>query len=271
MILVAKYLSKISTPSGIKLQKKISLDSTVSRVDRRMSNLVGHRYVHCGQASVQPVSDVPVARLPDEVMDMVFSILPTKDIKNVALVCRAWKSLTQHPKFWRKVLVKISRNDIEEKLQGDRLGLIGSIELVDDLPARQLQQSRREVVAVLQVIIEAGSRLELKHLNLCYEDLSSVQPELLAQAVVRVEEANLPFTKLRDIQVSTIFSRIVDTERLSLKRLSLLGEGERVSQVAPDLLAQAVIKLEDPERVLAGATEEQLLAVIDKLLILCQQ
>ena len=112
---------------------------------------------------------------------------------------------------------------------------------------------------------------KLKHLNLCYEDLSSVQPELLAQAVVRVEEANLPFTKLRDIQVSTIFSRIVDTERLSLKRLSLLGEGERVSQVAPDLLAQAVIKLEDPERVLAGATEEQLLAVIDKLLILCQQ
>ena len=55
MIFVAKYLSKISTPSGIKLRKKISLDSQVSRLDRRMSNLGGHRYVHSGQASVQPL------------------------------------------------------------------------------------------------------------------------------------------------------------------------------------------------------------------------
>ena len=55
MILVAKYLSKMSTPSGIKLQKKISLDIQVSRVDGGMSNLVGHRYVQSGQASVQPL------------------------------------------------------------------------------------------------------------------------------------------------------------------------------------------------------------------------
>ena len=90
---------------------------------------------------------------------MVFSILPTKDIKNVALVCRAWKSLTQHPKFWRKVLVKISREDIEEKLQGDRLGLIGSIELVDDLPARQLQ---RVLVGLVEKLTSHNKRGPLR-------------------------------------------------------------------------------------------------------------
>ena len=34
------------------------------------------------------VSDVPVARLPDEVMGMVFSILHTKDINNVEIITR---------------------------------------------------------------------------------------------------------------------------------------------------------------------------------------
>ena len=63
------------------------------------------------------IAENPVSRLPHEILDLVFSFLPTRDIKTVALVCRTWKSVTKQNKFWTKVLVRISSDDIEEKLR----------------------------------------------------------------------------------------------------------------------------------------------------------
>ena len=240
------------------------------------------------------IEEKPVVRLPQEILAMVFSFLPTKDIKAVALVSKAWKAVTKHPKFWTKVQVKISREDIEEKLRSDRFGVIGRVQLVEDLTLYQLKlvlirlknfqqknpspqelrlrvenkrfgvktKSKTVVVSFLQTISEA-TQLELKYLSLLFIDLSSVQPQVLAQAVVRVEEANLACTKLTDEQVSTVLTTIVNTECLTLKRLSLLGNN--ISPVPPDLLAQVVIKLEDPNKVMVGATKQQILAICKKI------
>ena len=235
-------------------------------------------------------------RLPNEIMSKVFSYLPTRDIKTVALVSRTWKSLTNHSKFWTKAVLNISLDNIEETLQSDRLGVIGQVRLVGDLTVQQLQHvlvrledikkkssnpaqlplrvenkktkmfdviSKAEVLSVLQTIIEA-THLELKHLKLYGEDLSSVNPEILAQAVVRVDRANLNGTNLTDEQVTKLFTKIVNTQNINLKFLALVFYN--ISLVPADLFAQVVIKLEDPNYVmLSCATEEQVLAVCNKI------
>ena len=82
--------------------------------------------------------------------------------------------------------------------------------------------------------------------------------------MVRVECANLAHTNLTDEQVTNLFTTIVNTQDLNLKRLNLAGYN--ITLVPPDLLAQVVIKLEDPRRVmLYFATAEQVLAVCNKI------
>ena len=237
----------------------------------------------------------PVVKLPHEIMAMVFRYLPTEDIKSVALVSRTWKAVTQHHKFWTNVLMKISRYDIEEKLQSERLGVIGRVQLVEDLTADELESvlvrledfkqrnpnppdqplrveneisnkkatsTIKEVVSLLLTIAKA-IHLELRLLSLVFHNLSSVKPEILAQAVVRVADANLACTQLTDKQMRTVLSTIVSTQNLPLKHLSILGNN--ISLVPPDLLAQAAIKLENPNHIMPGASKEQILAICNKI------
>ena len=217
-----------------------------------------------------------IHRIPLEVMDIIFSFLTNSDIKAVATVCRNWWLITKHHKFWTTVLVKISSNDIEEKLCSERLRVINMVELDDDIfhniqlqsvliklndfkqkysnPYRclRVRNSRRRivsesttlVVALLQTIKEIN-QLQLEHLNLCHEDLSSIHADLLSQAVVKVSYVNLACTQLTDEVVAAIFSIIVDTECVNIKSLSLIGEIDSVCQVPPDLLAEADTQLTD--------------------------
>ena len=245
---------------------------------------------------VGSVDEHVVILLPNEVMKIVFKFLEINDLKTVSLVCKTWNSLTHYYKFWMRAVLRISRDDIDKKLQCDKLGIIGNVKL-DNLTGRQVERvltkldefkwnnrtqrdpvvvdnnkyimeakNKIEIISLFQTIVQISTNIKLKHLNLCRHDLSTVQPELLAQTVIKVENVNLALTRLRQEQLRTVFFSIINTEQLSLKKLNLTGEGQEVSKIPPDLLALAAIKLEYPDKIMIWVTHHQVLAVCNKIL-----
>ena len=66
--------------------------------------------------------------------------------------------------------------------------------------------------------------IKLTHLNICGNDLSQIPPSILAQAIVRLEEADMFLTRLTSVQVEAIVNSIILTSQrggLKLKRLSI--------------------------------------------------
>jgi len=73
-------------------------------------------------------------------------------------------------------------------------------------------------------------------------DLSHVEPETIARAAVKLEEVNLCYTQLRTEQITSFLTTIAQ-EDTKLKKLNLWGNN--LSDVEPELLTRAAVKLEE--------------------------
>ena len=81
-----------------------------------------------------------------------------------------------------------------------------------------------------------------RELHVSYTDLSSVEPGLLARAVVSLEEVNIRSTELTDQQVEHILAAVGKDSRL--KKFDL-GDNISLKFMDPNLLATAVNMLEE--------------------------
>ena len=92
----------------------------------------------------------------------------------------------------------------------------------------------------LFLAIMEKSELKLRFLKIRFNNLSSVSPDILSKAVIRLAEVNVGYTQLTGHQVNTLMRTIV-REKLTLRKL-IIG-GNDLSAVDPDILSLAMARL----------------------------
>jgi hypothetical protein len=100
----------------------------------------------------------------------------------------------------------------------------------------------QQVEAILTAIITKDPLL-LRKLNIRGANFSQVTPDLLARAVTKLKEVDMRYTHLTKQQVEAILTAVVTKDSLPLRKLDMTGAD--LSEVAPDLLARAVTRLEE--------------------------
>jgi len=176
--------------------------------------------------------------LPAEMLERVFHLLPPRDLKAVVLVCRWWREVGEAPALWVWVMLQASWKNIQsmaEALGSRRLQGVRRLE-VEDMAGRSNVEVELEVPGeLLQAVIRHPG---LRELDLA-ANLAMLEPELLAQAVTRLEEVGLG--KLTSQQVSAICTAVTPNSQLRVLGLSC----DNLSIVDAELLAQAVTHLEE--------------------------
>ena len=89
--------------------------------------------------------------------------------------------------------------------------------------------------------IDQTNNLKLKTLNLPNKDYSQVPPEVLAAALVKLEESNILECPLSPVQVSSLFSKMAESPVMNIKILSL--DVMRCSDVSPELFGEALVRI----------------------------
>ena len=111
------------------------------------------------------------------------------------------------------------------------------------LEAVMLFDTRLDDSAVLSLLTEisASEKLMLRSLDIRYNQLSCVPPQVLSRCLVRLEEVDLWNTLLTSHQLNSILEAIASSTQLNLSKLSL--KGLDLSQASPDLISRAVVRL----------------------------
>ena len=78
-----------------------------------------------------------------------------------------------------------------------------------------------QITAIFTTLLANGGPIHLECLSINCDDLSEVDPELLAMAVCRLKDVNLYSTSLSSVQVTTILTTLLSNEEHQLEFLLL--------------------------------------------------
>ena len=175
-------------------------------------------------------------------------------MNNDLLFCRFWKSVIEKPKFWVSVVLTVDKENHDEVTQSRRINIVPEIHL------------RSENIEVLEYLCRAviEDRAKLKRLvSWGWRRIDLLDPELLSQAIVRLQECCLNYIELSQTQMDSVFSAIQESEDIKLKILHLGNED--YSKVPPEILASALVKLEDTDILQARLSPNQVECSFDKM------
>ena len=158
--------------------------------------------------------------------------------------------MIEKPKFWRWARLTVDSNNHEEILQSKRVNIIPEIEISsDDADGSHIPSS--SMLAILEslfaAVVEGSSHLKSIEI-ISSQDLRTLDHELLSQALIRLEECTFCETTCSPLstdQLVSLFKAIDQTSDLKLRVLNLPNED--YSQVPPEVLAAAVVKLEETD------------------------
>ena len=136
-------------------------------------------------------------------------------------------------------------------LSGVDLELLAKV--VTNLDTLNLTNTKLTQQQIASVITSASKGSKLKKLNISENDLSGVDPGLLAKAVVNLETLDIGNTKLTQQQAAVIFSGVCEGSRLNVLNIS----DNNLSEVEPELLAKTVIKLKKLDIRYSDITKQQ--------------
>ena len=136
-------------------------------------------------------------------------------------------------------------------LSGVDLELLAKV--VTNLDTLNLTNTKLTQQQIASVITSASKGSKLKKLNISENDLSGVDPGLLAKAVVNLETLDIGNTKLTQQQAAVIFSGVCEGSRLNVLNIS----DNNLSEVEPELLAKTVIKLKKLDIRYTDITKQQ--------------
>jgi len=209
------------------------------------------------QAMANPSEEVAqINRLPMEVLEMVFHLLPPRDLKAVVLVCRWWREVGEAPKLWPWITsITASEHDIgrmPEVVNFRRLQAVKTIsmwEVSDEL---------------LQAVVGHPG---LKVMQVWNTSLSTANPALLAWAVAKMEDVIIAdsqsdsdqwrYTDLTPQQLTAIFTALSVSS--NIKKLDLTGND--LSSVDAELLARPFTQLEVVDLENTQLTPQQVRAI----------
>ena len=131
--------------------------------------------------------------------------------------------MIEKPKFWRWARLRVDKDNYQEVLQSTRVNIVGGIKISTDNFPNILNILENILTAVLEGHSQL-KKLEVRRSQRESEivDLSSLDPALLSQALVRLEECRFNHcSPLSTAQLVSIFTEIEQTNNLKLKSLYL--------------------------------------------------
>ena len=186
--------------------------------------------------------------LPAEILEKVFRILPPRDLRTVVLVCRRWKEVAEAPSLWSWVSLTVDTTNLAHMpglLRGRLFGVkemrarvaseeflqavashpaLRSLDISDtplprigaDLLASSITGLTRLSIWETHLTTEQAEALltrmtithQLRILDMSYNDLSEVDPQLIARAGVELEELRLCGTSLTSEQSEALVSAL---------------------------------------------------------------
>ena len=130
---------------------------------------------------------------------------------------------------------------------------------LEEVSLLRTELSQSQLSGVLEAILDSRCPLLLSKLNLTRNDLSSVPADLLAGALVRLQEATLFQTELGTRQVESLCQAVVSSQSPNLRSLRL--SYNNLFSVSASLLSQAVVRLEEVNLRTTNLQSEQILQV----------
>lgn len=107
----------------------------------------------------------------EELLEMVFILLPSQDLKSALLVCKSWRDVGERPKFWSWVCLEVTQRNLAVMPQVLGIKRLKSIEKL------QVKAVSKELM--LAIDLHPG----LKILDARHCTLSSIERSLLSRVV----------------------------------------------------------------------------------------
>ena len=187
--------------------------------------------------------------LPKEMLILILKKLSFKNIKNVLLVCRYWRTLGEDPVLWKKFQFLFIKNPafLVEILSSPRLSKVEHITL-DGLYEFKAGYDDSHMNFLLD--------MKLKHLQIeDIADMRDVSADILAKVVNKCEIVELG-SNLSEEQYYEIFYEM--SKETKLKKF-LMPDNIFVRNIPADILARALNNIEDVT--LSNLTRFQILSM----------
>ena len=213
--------------------------------------------------------------LPTEMLLYIFEMLSYRDLKIAMLVCRRWREIGEIQQLWGSLPVIVNKRNISvmpEILSTTRLLGLHKLRIETDLSEkvsqtiarhpglREFELSQRNdeqtIISVLNVICSRegqGMNLRLKNKN-----VSGVDAELLASAVIKLETLEFSNTQLTQQQIVAILTAVSDGRKMTKLDISF----NDMSGIDKKLLAKAVTKMKKLNITDTNLTQEQAEAIL---------
>ena len=186
------------------------------------------RLTESNELNVDKVTDINTV-LPVEILEMIFSMLSPRDLKKVMAVCRSWKTVAEAPGFWESLCLTFNTGNLPTLPE-----VLGSKRL-KSLERLRLKTKTEEV---LRMVARAP---RLRRVHICGTGLSTVSPDLLAEAVAGLEEVKLWSNRLTSKQLDALFETIKTNS--GIKKINI--KDNKLCGVDPGNLTRAVARLEE--------------------------
>ena len=213
--------------------------------------------------------------LPTEMLLYIFEMLSYRDLKIAMLVCRRWREIGEIQQLWGSLPVIVNKRNISvmpEILSTTRLLGLHKLRIETDLSEkvsqtiarhpglREFELSQRNdeqtIISGLNVICSRegqGMNLRLKNKN-----VSGVDAELLARAVIKLETLEFSNTQLTQQQIVAILTAVSDGRKMTKLDISF----NDMSGIDKKLLAKAVTKMKKLNITDTNLTQEQAEAIL---------
>ena len=181
------------------------------------------------------ISDNDLSGVDPELLAKAVNNLTTLYIENTNLTLQQTEAILTAVSEGSKM---IKLNIVENNMSGVDPGLLAkAVANLKTLDIGSTELTQQQASAILSGVNEGSKMIAL---NIGENNLSEVDPGLLAKAVTNLEILDVSRTELTQQQVAAILTAVTEGCRLTTLGIN----GNNLSRVGPELLAMVVIKLE---------------------------
>ena len=175
--------------------------------------------------------EIDFSCLPREMMSKIFGYLSYCDFTSVLVVSRLWKDVGEDPLLWKDFpLIVNSSERFSDMVKMQRFARVRTIKI-----SAGSVTTKEEAEEFLSIIANHRS---IKELNLCYNDVKSVCPSMLATCFNSLQKVR--DVELSDSQVLELFKTM--RVKTDLKELEI--SSANFENVPEEVFSQAINKLE---------------------------
>jgi len=213
--------------------------------------------------------------LPTEMLLYIFEMLSYRDLKIAMLVCRRWREIGEIQQLWGSLPVIVNKRNISvmpEILSTRRMLGLNKLRIETELSEkvsqtiarhpglREFELSQRNdeqtIISVLNVICSREGQGMILRLN--NKNVSGVDAELLARAVIKLETLEFSNTQLTQQQIVAILTAVSDGRKMTKLDISF----NDMSGIDKKLLGKAVTKMKKLNITDTNLTQQQAEAIL---------